>query len=199
MVKSAIKVVVRVRPTPNFAASAIDLHADKKVPHPPLRELPRPPAFPPLSFPLSQFTLSQFSLVVCRRSMSTSPRTPSSEMWSTASLKTTTSSAPLSRFFSRLLPLSLSRARSRSLSFLRPLAPLSLHRFDSVMNNASQETMYEVAAEETVTSVLNGYNGTIMAYLLHSIALISFVSESCAAMAADQATDCPEQVRSDGR
>lgn len=32
------------------------------------------------------------------------------------------------------------------------------------MNNASQETMYEVAAEETVTSVLNGYNGTIMAY-----------------------------------
>ena len=55
-------------------------------------------------------------------------------------------------------------------------------RFDSVLNNASQETMYEVAAEETVTSVLNGYNGTIMAYLLHSIALIGFVSESCPAM-----------------
>jgi hypothetical protein len=31
MVKSAIKVVVRVRPTPDFASSAIDLHADKKV------------------------------------------------------------------------------------------------------------------------------------------------------------------------
>ena len=31
MVKSAIKVVVRVRPTPDFASSAINLHADKKV------------------------------------------------------------------------------------------------------------------------------------------------------------------------
>ena len=59
MVKSAIKVVVRVRPTPNFAASAIDLHADKKVPHPPPRELPRPPASPPPLFsPLSIHSLS---------------------------------------------------------------------------------------------------------------------------------------------
>ena len=33
MVKSAIKVVVRVRPTPDFAASAIKLHTDKKVRH----------------------------------------------------------------------------------------------------------------------------------------------------------------------
>ena len=31
MVKSAIKVVVRVRPTPDFAQGAIDLHQDKKV------------------------------------------------------------------------------------------------------------------------------------------------------------------------
>ena len=31
MVKSAIKVVVRVRPTPEFASSAIELHQDKKV------------------------------------------------------------------------------------------------------------------------------------------------------------------------
>jgi hypothetical protein len=30
MVKSAIKVVVRVRPTPDFAQGAIDLHQDKK-------------------------------------------------------------------------------------------------------------------------------------------------------------------------
>ena len=40
----------------------------------------------------------------------------------------------------------------------------SAGRFDSVLNNASQETMYEVAAEEITSSVLNGYNGTVMAY-----------------------------------
>eukprot|EP01050_Picozoa_sp_SAG11_P023588 SAG11_NODE_4780_length_1768_cov_1.588376_1_plen_447_part_10 len=37
-------------------------------------------------------------------------------------------------------------------------------RFDSVLDNASQETMYEVCAEDITQSVLDGYNGTIMAY-----------------------------------
>jgi kinesin family protein 6/9 len=33
-----------------------------------------------------------------------------------------------------------------------------------VLDNASQETMYEVAADEITSSVLDGYNGTVMAY-----------------------------------
>ena len=37
-------------------------------------------------------------------------------------------------------------------------------KFDSVLDNASQDTMYEVAAEEITASVLDGYNGTVMAY-----------------------------------
>jgi len=37
-------------------------------------------------------------------------------------------------------------------------------RFNKVLHNVDQETMYDACAEDIVNSVLEGYNGTIMAY-----------------------------------
>lgn len=37
-------------------------------------------------------------------------------------------------------------------------------RFDNIMHNASQESIYEECGEEIVRGVLGGYNGTILAY-----------------------------------
>jgi len=91
-VKNPIKVVVRVRPTPDFAANGLLLHPDKKTVN--------------IKLPKN----AKYGDVV--------------------------NSQPSDYNF----------------------------KFDSVLNNASQETMYEVAAEEITSSVLDGYNGTIMAY-----------------------------------
>lgn len=53
---------------------------------------------------------------------------------------------------------------------------ISLHdvQFDGVLENVSQENMYNTAASEVVDSLLAGYNGTVFAYgqvcctLMHS-------------------------------
>lgn len=37
-------------------------------------------------------------------------------------------------------------------------------QFDELLAEATQETVYEVAAKDIVESVMQGYNGTIMAY-----------------------------------
>ena len=37
-------------------------------------------------------------------------------------------------------------------------------RYDGVLHNASQETVYQEQVEHIVQSVLRGYNGTIMCY-----------------------------------
>lgn len=43
--------------------------------------------------------------------------------------------------------------------------------FDSVLNNASQSTVFDVCASDIVASALDGFNGTIMAYvsMRHSV------------------------------
>ena len=91
MVRSAIQVVVRVRPTPNFATAMIELPPDKK------------------------------SVNICLD-------------------KKDINGAQQNQWMD------------------------TPFRFDNVLNNASQETMYEVVAEDITKSVLEGYNGTIMAY-----------------------------------
>jgi kinesin family protein 6/9 len=37
-------------------------------------------------------------------------------------------------------------------------------KFDQILHNSSQETTYDVVAADIVQSVLEGYNGTILAY-----------------------------------
>jgi kinesin family protein 6/9 len=91
MVRSAIQVVIRVRPTPNFAGNMIELPPDKKT------------------------------INICLTKDDIAGHAQSTWM-----------DPPF--------------------------------RFDSVLDNASQETMYEVCGEEITKSVLDGYNGTVMAY-----------------------------------
>jgi kinesin family member 6/9 len=37
-------------------------------------------------------------------------------------------------------------------------------KFEKILNNASQDEVYETSTQELVTSVVQGYNGTIMCY-----------------------------------
>ena len=69
MVKSAIKVVVRVRPTPDFAQGAIDLHQDKKVRVPKQRSRCRR-----FCIPLRPRAASDAGARCCSRSSCTCPR-----------------------------------------------------------------------------------------------------------------------------
>lgn len=37
-------------------------------------------------------------------------------------------------------------------------------KFEKILNNASQDEVYEASTQELVTSVVQGYNGTILCY-----------------------------------
>jgi kinesin family protein 6/9 len=37
-------------------------------------------------------------------------------------------------------------------------------KFDNVLHNVSQETVFDECAREIISSVVDGYNGTILAY-----------------------------------
>ena len=46
-------------------------------------------------------------------------------------------------------------------------------KYNNILHNTSQENTYELGASDIVDSVLNGYNGTIMAYGQTGIYIIS--------------------------